>query len=65
MELWHMKKVLQTMSLKGPNKLKPFACGSLGRSALRTRSGMAAPLLPEQLLHAERRLPWRYVSKKR
>jgi hypothetical protein len=58
-----MKKVLQTMSLKGPNKaVKPFACGSLGRSSLRTRSGMAAPLLPEQLLHAECRLPWRYAA---
>ena len=55
-----MKKVLQTMSLKGPNKaVKPFAHGSLGHSALRARSGMASPLIPEQVLHAGRRLPWR------
>ena len=48
----------------GANKaVKPFACGSLGRSALRACSGMASPLLPEQALHAERRLPWRYVLK--
>jgi hypothetical protein len=39
--------------------VKPFACGSLGRSALRACSGMASPLLPELALHAERRLPWR------
>ena len=32
---------------------------SLGRSALRTCLGMATPLLPEQALHAERRLPGR------
>ena len=45
-----------------PNKaVKSFACGSLGRSALRACSGMASPLLPEQPLHAERRLPGRYV----
>ena len=43
-----------------PNKaVKPFACGSLGRSALRACSGMASPLFPEQSLHAERRLPGR------
>ena len=43
-----------------PNKsVKVFACGSLGRSALRTCSGMASPLFPEQALHAERRLPGR------
>ena len=44
--------------------VKPFACGSLGRSALRACSGMASPLLPEQSLHAERRLPWRYKVKR-
>ena len=43
--------------------VKPFACGSLGRSALRTCSGMASPLLPEQALHAERRLPGRQMPK--
>ncbi|WP_125931915.1 hypothetical protein [Thiosocius teredinicola] len=32
---------------------------SLGRPALRTRSGTASPLLPEQALHAERRLTGR------
>ncbi len=43
-----------------PNKaVKPFACGSLGRSALRTCSGMASPFLPDQSLRAERRLPGR------
>ena len=48
-----------------PNKsVKPFACGSLGRSALRACSGMASPLLPEQPLHAERRLPGRYMHEK-
>ena len=41
------------------NTVKPLACGSLGRSALRACSGMALPLLPEQALHAERRLPGR------
>ena len=46
---------------KTTNKsVKPLA-SSLGRSALRTCSGMASPLLPEQALHAERRLPGRYV----
>jgi hypothetical protein len=44
------------MSIKS---VKPFACGSLGRSALRACSGMASPFLPEQSLHAERRLPGR------
>ena len=39
--------------------VKPFACGSLGRSALRARSRMASPLLRDQSLHAERRLPGR------
>ena len=34
---------------------------SLGHSALRACSGMASPLLPEQPLRAERRLPGRYV----
>jgi|GEM_PF-5083584 len=43
-----------------PNKaVKPFACGSLGRPALRGCSGMALPLLPDQSLRAERRLPRR------
>ena len=43
-----------------PNKaVKPFAYGSLGRSALRASSGMVAPLFPDQSLHAERRLPGR------
>ena len=43
-----------------PNKaVKPFACGSLGRPALRACSGMASPLLPDQALHTERRLPGR------
>jgi len=50
-----------SMATLAPNKaVKPFACGSLGRSALRTCSGMASPFLPEQALHAERRLPGRY-----
>jgi len=48
---------------KANKAVKPFACGSLGRSALRACSGMASPLLPDQSLHAERRLPWRYVQK--
>jgi len=42
--------------------VKPFACGSLGRSALRACSRMASPFLRDQSLRAERRLPWRYVS---
>ncbi len=42
-----------------PNKaVKPLA-SSLGRSALRACSGMASPCLPDQPLHAERRLPGR------
>ena len=41
--------------------VKPFPCGSLGRSALRTCLGMASPLSPKQALHAERRLPGRYA----
>ncbi len=46
--------------VRSPNKaVKPFACGSLGRSALRTCSGMVSPFLPDQALHAERRLPGR------
>ena len=44
----------------GHNKaVKPFACGSLGHSALRTCSGMASPLFPDQALRAECRLPGR------
>lgn len=43
--------------------VKPFACGSLGRSALRACSGMPSALFPDQALLAERRLPWRYVAK--
>ena len=39
--------------------VKPFACGSLGRSALRACSGMASPFLPDQSLRTERRLPGR------
>ncbi len=42
--------------------VKSFAFGSLGHSALRTCSGMASPFLPEQVLHAECRLPWRYMQ---
>jgi len=49
------------MKVTHNKSVKPFACGSLGRSALRACSGMASPLLPEQALHAERRLPWRYA----
>ncbi|MCP5306780.1 MAG: hypothetical protein H6953_15150 [Chromatiaceae bacterium] len=41
--------------------VKPFACGSLGRLALCTCSGMASPLLPDQARRAKRRLPGRYV----
>ena len=36
-------------------------CSSLGRSALRVCSRMASPLLREQSLRAERRLPRRYA----
>jgi hypothetical protein len=44
---------------RGANKVvKSFACGSLGRSALRASSGMAAPLLPKLSLRVERPLPW-------
>ena len=39
--------------------IKPFASGSLGRSALRTCSGMASPILPDEMLHADRRLSGR------
>ena len=45
--------------VRANNAVKPFACGSLGRSALRACSGMASPLLPDQSLHTERCLPWR------
>jgi hypothetical protein len=49
----------------GYNKsVKPLACGSLGHSVLRTCSGMASPLLPEQALRTECRLPRRYAHKK-
>ena len=49
-------------SCSAANKsVKPFACGSLGRSVLRACSGMALPFLPDQSLHTERRLPGRYV----
>jgi len=47
------------MKQKLNKSVKPFACGSLGHSALRARSGMASPLLPEQPLRAECRLPGR------
>ena len=53
--------LVMSSSTMAPNKaVKPLA-SSLGRSALRACSGMASPLLPEQSLHAERRLPGRYV----
>ena len=49
-----------TNSGEGSNKaVKPFACGSLGHSALRACSRMATPLLRDQALHAECRLPGR------
>ena len=44
--------------------LKPLA-SSLGRSVLRGCSRMASPLLRDQALHAERRLPGRYAFKRR
>jgi len=44
--------------------VKPFACGSLGHSALRACSGMASPFFPDQALHAECRLPRRYMLEK-
>ncbi len=51
---------LSAMSGASPNKsFKPLAYGSLGHSALRTCSGMASPLFPEQALRAECRLTWR------
>ena len=43
------------------NKSVKSLASSLGRSALLTCSGMASPLLPDQVLHAERRLPGRYT----
>lgn len=47
--------------MKAHNKaFKPLA-SSLGHSALRACSGMASPFLPEQSLHAERRLTRRYA----
>lgn len=52
------------MMIVAPYKaVKPFACGPLGRPALRTCSGMASPFLPEQSLHAERRVPWRHAKR--
>ena len=52
------------MMIVAPYKaVKPFACGPLGGPALRTCSGMASPFLPEQSLHAERRVPWRYAKR--
>ena len=43
-----------------PNKaVKPFACGSLGRSALRTGLRVASPSSRNPVLRAERRLPGR------
>ena len=57
---WQWSSLLR--STAWPNKsVKPFACGSLGHSALRTCSGMASPLLPELALRAECRLPGRYT----
>ena len=54
------RRIVQRELRSRSNKaVKPFACGSLGRSALRACSGMASPFFPEQPLHAERRLPWR------
>jgi hypothetical protein len=35
---------------KANKAVKPFACGSLGRSALRACSGMAPPFPPDQAL---------------
>jgi hypothetical protein len=49
--------------MKTPDKaVKPFARGSVGRSALRTSARMASPLLRDQSLRAERCLPWRQVT---
>ena len=45
--------------VKANKSVKPLACGSLGHSVLRTCSGMASPLLPEQALRTECRLPGR------
>ena len=52
-----------TGKIASNKSIKPFACGSLGHSALHTRSGMATPLLPGQVLRTEYRLPRRYVQK--
>ena len=49
-----------------PNEaVKSFAHGSPGRPVLRACSRMALPLLRDHLLHAERRLPGRYVFNRR
>ncbi len=50
-ELTHLQKHLTSRSSR--------LLRSLGRSALRTCSGMASPLFPEQALRAKRRLPRR------
>ena len=57
-----LRQPMHTWKKKSNKAVKPFAFGSLGRSAIRACSGMASPLLPEQPLHAERHLPWRYVQ---
>ena len=44
---------------KPNNSVKPFACGSLGRSALRTGLRVASPSSRNPVLRAERRLPGR------
>ncbi len=58
-----LRQPMHTWKKKSNKAVKPFACGSLGRSALRACSGTASPFLPEHSLHAERRLPGRYVQK--
>ncbi len=53
-ELTHFKKHLTSRSSR--------SLRSLGHSALRTCSGLASPFSPDQALHAECRLPGRYVQ---
>jgi hypothetical protein len=47
--------MLSLLAVSPSEVVKPFACGELGRSALRACPVMASPFLPDQFFRAERR----------
>jgi hypothetical protein len=53
--LFQSSAMLSLLAVSPSEVVKPFACGELGRSALRACPVMASPFLPDQFFRAERR----------